>query len=338
MLNKKTNSLLIDGESLLKQGFHGAKNTQGKNGSVGTIFHFINTIKRFYTDHYITKVIVFWEGENSKIYRQGYYPYYKKNRDGKYTDDQLYDLGRQRQRIKQYLEELSIRQVEIDGCEADDGIACYANNASNEKKIIYTNDRDMLQLIDDTTGIYLSNIKTIVNKLNFNNYFDYHYSNSGLIKMIAGDVADNISGLQNIGEGKTLKYFPELKKEKKDINWVIERTHEMIIDKPNDENLKTIIDGKTKWGVYGTDYFSVMEKIISLKTPNVTEDLHNAIIEVLTQPISPEGRGGIKTIMTMMKEDEILNYIPNYDNGFYNFWGAFITIINKEKQFYNKNK
>ena len=75
------NTLLIDGEYLLKQGFHGTKQLQGKEGSVGTIFHFINTIKRFYQDYAITKVVVFWEGENSKQFRQGYYPYYKANRN-----------------------------------------------------------------------------------------------------------------------------------------------------------------------------------------------------------------------------------------------------------------
>ena len=74
---------MIDGEALLKQGFHGAKQVQTKNGSVGAIFHFINTIKRFYQDFGITKVVVFWEGENSKQYRQGYYPYYKQNRNDK---------------------------------------------------------------------------------------------------------------------------------------------------------------------------------------------------------------------------------------------------------------
>ena len=50
----KINSLLIDGEALLKQGFHGAKQVQTKNGSVGTIFHFINTN---YTFKLVIKII-----------------------------------------------------------------------------------------------------------------------------------------------------------------------------------------------------------------------------------------------------------------------------------------
>ena len=340
-VNTTINSLLIDGEYLLKQGFHGTKQLQGKEGSVGTIYHFINTIKRFYQDYAVTKVVVFWEGKGSKEYRQGYYPYYKKNRDDKVSLDEKYDLDRQRIRIKQYLEELSIRQVEIEGCEADDGIAYYSMNSVNENKIVYTNDRDLLQLLDENTKVCLTikNAKVMVNMDNFQSYFDYHYSNVGIIKMIAGDTSDNISGLQNIAEKTVLKYFPEIKKQTVNQDWVINRTKELLIEKPNDKTLNTIINGETKWGTYGTDYFSVMNKIINLKEPHVTDELKEAIDEMVNETLSPEGRGGIKKIMEMMKEDELLNFLPKNDDAFFVFWSSFITIIKKEENAYNtKNK
>jgi 5'-3' exonuclease len=332
----KINSLLIDGEALLKQGFHGTKQVQTKNGSVGAIYHFINTIKRFYQDYGITKVIVFWEGEDSKKYRQGYYPYYKTNRKDKVTIEERYDLDRQRIRIKQYLEELYIRQVEIDGCEADDGIAYYVKNSPIENKIIYTNDRDLLQLISKETKVYLYGKKAMINLDNFKNYFKYHYGNVGLIKMIAGDVADNISGLEGIGEDTVLTLFPELKNEKKDEAWIVKRVDDLLTESPNSKKLQIIKEGKTKWGTYGVDYFSVMSKVISLDTPNVTDDLINAINEMVNESLSPEGRGGINKIMEMMKEDELLNFLPKYDDNFFVFWSSFITIINKEKKSYEQ--
>jgi 5'-3' exonuclease len=337
-IRTRINSLLIDGEALLKQGFHGAKQVQTKNGSVGAIFHFVNTIKRFYQDYGITKVVVFWEGENSKAYRQGYYPYYKSNRNDKVTIEERYDLDRQRIRIKQYLEELFIRQVEINGCEADDGIAYYVKNSPNENKIIYTNDRDLLQLLASDTKVYLHGKKVMVNIDNFKNYFDYHYRNVGLIKMIAGDTSDNISGLKGIGEETVLKIFPELKKEQKNEEWIIKRVDELLTENPTNKKLLIIKEGETKWGTYGTDYFSVMGKVISLETPNVTDELREVITEMVNESLSPEGRGGINTIMEMMKEDQLLNFLPKYDDGFYMFWSSFITIINKEKKFYEQKK
>jgi len=335
----KINTLLIDGEGLLKQGFYGAKQVQMKHGSVGTIFHFINTIKRFYQDFGITKVVVFWEGKDSKIYRQCYYPNYKKNREDKFEDEnQKHDLDRQRIRVKQYLEELFIRQVEIDGCEADDGIAYYVRNSPNENKLIFTNDRDLLQLISDDTKVYLSNKKAILNQDNFTNYFDYHYKNVGIIKMLAGDSSDNISGLENIGEIKVLKLFPELKKEPKTTDWVLERTNELLSKDDSNKALLTIKEGKTKWGAYGNDYFLVMSKVINLETPNVTDELKEAIKEMVEEYLIPDGRGGVNTIMDMMKEDEILTFLPKYDDGFFTFWSSFITIINKEKKLYEQSK
>jgi len=337
-IQKKINSLLIDGEGLLKQGFHGAKQFQGKNGSVGTIFHFINTIKRFYQDYGITKVVVFWEGKNSKAYRQAFYPYYKKNREDKVNIDEKHDLDRQRNRVKQYLEELFIRQVEIDGCEADDGIAYYVKNSPNESKLIYTNDRDLLQLIADDVKVYLYGKKAVINKDNFKNYFDYHYTNVGLIKIIAGDSADNISGLQGIGEETTLTLFPELKKEPKTYDWIIDRVDQMLVEDKKSKKLQVIKDGQTKWGTYGTDYFGVMNKVINLETPNVTEDLKSAIYEMVTEALEPDGRGGINKIMAMMKEDELLTLLPKSDDGFYVFWSSFITIIKKEQELFKKQK
>jgi 5'-3' exonuclease len=334
----RINTLLIDGESLLKQGFHGTKNTQTKNGRVGTIFHFVNKIRQFYEEYGITKVVVFWEGENSKAYRQAYYPYYKSERNSQFTEEEKYDLGRQRIRIKQYLEEVFIRQGEIDGCEADDGIAYYTKNAPNENILIFTNDRDLLQLISDTTKVYLSNLRAVINKENFQNYFSYHYGNVAIIKMIAGDTSDNISGIMGVGEEGVIKLFPELKKEAKTPEWISERVDELLQVTPDNKKLLTIKEGKTKWGVYGNDYLSIMKKIISLEQPNVTDELKRVIYEMVNEPLDPEGREGIKAIMTMMREDELLNYLPRNDDAFYTFWNSFITIINKEKKFFEATK
>ena len=238
------------------------------------------------------------------------------------------------------MEELFIRQVEIDGCEADDGIAYYAVNSPKEHKIVYTNDRDLLQLLDEDTKVCLTikNAKVMVNMDNFESYFDYHYSNVGIIKMIAGDTSDNISGLQNIGEQKVLKYFPEIKKQTVDQDWVLNRTKELLVEKPNDKTLNTIINGETKWGTYGTDYFSVMNKIINLKEPHVTEELKDSINDMVNETLSPEGRGGIKKIMEMMKEDQLLNFLPKNDDSFFVFWSSFITIIKKEENAYKNSK
>lgn len=335
----KINSLLIDGENLLKIGFHGAKSIQTEKGSIGTVFHFINTIKKFYSDFGITKVVVFWEGEDSIKYRQGYYPYYKGNRGQQYTEEQKHDLAYQRVRVRQYLEELYIRQVEVPGCEADDAIAYYVKNSPNENKIILSADKDLLQLISDDVSVYLSNKKVIVNKKNFYSFFEYHQGNVGLLKMIAGDTSDNIAGLEGVGEGTVMKLFPELKTEVKDQVWIIERTKELLVEKPKLKALTTIIEGNTKWGSYGTDYMAVMAKIIDLNNhPNVTDELKETIREMVEDPLNPEGRGGVNTVMKFIRDDKLINYISTNDDNYFVFWGTFISIIKKEQNYFKSKR
>jgi 5'-3' exonuclease len=329
-----TNTLLIDGESLLKQGFYGTKDIKTHLGSVGTIYHFVNTIRRFYNNLGITKAIIFWEGENSKEYRRIYYPFYKLNRTEKVDIDAEHDLHRQRIRIKQYLEELFIRQVEIDECEGDDAIAYYVKNAPHEDKIIYTNDHDLLQLIDPTTKLFLWGKQALIDIYNFNNYFKYNYKNVGLVKMICGDVADNISGLESFGETTVLKLFPELKTEVKDYKWLLKRVDELLLENPKNNKLKILKEGKTKHKSYGIDYFSIMNVIINLETPHVTENMKKVIQEVIYEPLDPTDRGGIPTILKYMEEDGILYKLPKDDELFSLYWLPFLNIMSKEKKFF----
>jgi 5'-3' exonuclease len=334
----KINTLLIDGESLLKQGYYGTKKIQTEHGSIGAVYHFLNKIREFYSSYGITKVVVFWEGENSRQYRQSYYPNYKTKRVESQSDnDEKYDLGIQRVRVQQYLEELFIRQVVSEGCEADDGIAVYCKNSKDEFKTIYTADRDLLQLISDDTRVFLSDKRYMVSKDNFKNLFEYHYENVGLIKMLCGDKSDNISGLENVGIETVMSIFPELKEEKVDVDFIINKVDLLLEENPKSKKLLNIKEGKTKWGVYGKEYFSIMDKVINLNNPYITEDLLNTISDAVNEPLCPDGRGGIKSAMKMAMEDGINTYIPKSYDGAYGFWGDFLSIINKEKNF-NKHK
>jgi len=334
----KTKTLLIDGEVLLKISYFGTKNTITERGRVYTIYNFLNMIRKFYMEYAITKVVVFWEGDNSRAYRQSFYPYYKANRDALYnlTDEEYSDLQFQRRRIKEYLEELHIRQIQENESEADDCIAYYVQNSPNERKIVFTNDKDLLQLLTEDTEVYLADYtkKFIVTEKNFHQHFAYHHSNVALIKMIGGDPADNISGIEGIAEKTVLNLFPELKTEAKDVEWVQYRAQQLLTEQPNSNALTKIVDGQTKWGTYGTDYFAVMKTIISLNPPHLTEVGIQDLEDIKESPIDPEGRGGVKKVLKMFLEDGIRINNSNNDEAFFEYWQPFNTIIKKELDYY----
>jgi 5'-3' exonuclease len=334
----KTKTLLIVGEVLLKIGFHATRNTITARGRVKTVYHFLDTIRRFYQDFLITKVVVFWEGENSRAYRQGYYPYYKQNRDPfiQLTDDEYADLQVQRRRIKMYLEELYIRQIQEEASEADDCIAYYSQHSPNEHKIIFTNGKDLLQLLSEDTDVYLGDRtrKFLVTTKNFHTHFPYHYGNVAIIKMIGGDQADNISGIEGVAEITVLKLFPELKNEPKNVEWVRNRAKELLVEQPNNAAAYKILEGRTKWGTYANDYFAVMNEIINLNPPHVTPDGIADLEEIKESPIDPANRGGVPRALKMFMEDGIR--LNNNDDAFFEFWQPFQIIIKKEQDYFKQ--
>ena len=65
---------------------------------------------------------------------------------------------------EEYLEEIFIRQVEVDNNEADDLIAYYCQIAKDEQIIIFSGDKDLTQLISETVTI-----KNIAGEMIINN-------------------------------------------------------------------------------------------------------------------------------------------------------------------------
>ena len=338
----KVKTLLIDGEVLLKIGFFATKDTITARGRVYTAYNFLNTIRKFYIDYAITKVVVFWEGENSRAFRQSYYPYYKANRDAFYnlTDEEFTDLQTQRRRIKQYLEELYIRQVQEEYSEADDCIAYYTQHSPDEHKIIFTNDKDLLQLLSDNTDVYLADPsrKFLVTMKNFHQHFPYHHRNVALIKMIGGDPADNISGIEGVAEITVLKLFPELRTEEKNVDWVRERAQQLLTEQPKNNAVTKIVEGQTKWGTYGEDYFAVMKSIISLEPPHLTQEGVDDLEMIKGAAIDPTGRGGVKTVLKMFLEDGVRINNSNNDDSFFEYWQPFQTIIKKEQDYFKQSQ
>ena len=133
-----TKTLLVDGNNLLKIGFHGVKDFFHEGNHVGGTWYFLNTLRRFIDEQNFDKVVVFWDGEGSSSTRKIIYPRYKENRNQETNEFKVNSFNSQKERIKQYLEEMFIRQVNIDNNEADDLIAYYCQIAKDEQITIFS--------------------------------------------------------------------------------------------------------------------------------------------------------------------------------------------------------
>ena len=332
-------TLLVDGNNLLKIGFHGVKDFYHNGKHIGGIWYFLNTIRRFIEEQNFDKVVVFWDGEENSLSRKLLYPQYKENRKTPFDLTKENSITEQKERVKQYLEELFIRQVLVDMNEADDLIAYYCQISPNEEKTIFSGDRDLTQLISDKVRVYLPDMKQyykLGDKIKFKEIEVPHY-NVKTYKIIAGDTSDNIDGIYYLGEKTLIKLFPEILEKLISFTDILIKAEVLLKEDKENKVLKNLLTGKTKTGIYGDEFFQINEKIVNLSSPIITEEGKRIVELYCNETLDPDGRGHRNTIKMMM-EDGFFKFLPKGDNNWVNFLTPFLKLTRKEKKKYQTNK
>jgi len=334
-----TKTLLVDGNNLLKIGFHGIKDYFNGTEHVGGIWHFLNTLRKFIEESNFTKVVVFWDGELSTAQRRVLYPKYKLNRKGTIEDFKEESFNKQKQRVKQYLEEMFVRQVEFVNSEADDLIAYYCQISKNEDKTIFSGDRDLTQLISEKVSIYSPSLKSTFkhgDKIKFDDFEFPHY-NVKTLKILTGDKSDNIEGIYLLGEKTLIKLFPELLDKEIKLNDILTKAEVLLEQDKDNVALKNLLTGKTRTGIYGNEFFEVNEKIVNLTEPLITDEGKTIVETYCNETLDPEGRG-YKNLMRMMMDDGLFKFLPKTDDAWVYFLKPFLKLTRKEKKKYESNK
>jgi 5'-3' exonuclease len=280
----------------------------------------------------LDKVVVFWDGEEGSSSRKKFYSHYKENRKSRIrTEEEMGAYSNQRNRVKQYLEELFVRQGEYDFCESDDCIAHYTQK-SNENIIIYSSDGDLTQLVSERTQLLNPSHNRIYN---LNDMFVYDHEeiliqNIKLVKMMCGDPSDNIAGIKSLGVRRLIALVPEIKTQPLTLENLKDKFN-ILFEQDRDNNLiKNLITGVTKHGVLGEEFYNVNKRIVSLDEPFLTEESIVSINSLMTDIMDPEGRS-YKNTMKMMMEDGIFLLLPKSDDSWINFLNPFLRLTRKEK-------
>jgi 5'-3' exonuclease len=325
--------LLVDGDNLLTIGFYGVKNMFYRGQHIGGIYHFLNTLRRTFELYHLDKIVVFWDGFEGSQNRKKIYVHYKENRRQRLrTEEELSSYSYQRERVKQYLEELFVRQGEYEFCETDDSIAYYTQNSPNEKKIIYSSDGDLTQLVSDNTEIYNPSHHKLY-KQNDTIVYDHEeilIENVKLVKMMCGDSSDNIAGIKGMGVKKFISLFPEIRTERISVQQVKERGNLLFEQDKHNKLIANLLTGVTKYGVFGEEFFDVNNRIVSLDEPFLTDEAVENITLLINEPLDPEGRS-YKNTMRMMMEDGLFNVLPKSDDAWTKFLNPFLRLTRKEK-------
>ena len=334
-----TKTLLVDGNNLLKIGFHGVKDYFNKGEHIGGLWHFINTLRRFIDEENFSKVIVFWDGETSSSQRRLIYPKYKLNRKAPENEMKEESFNKQKHRVKEYLEEMFVRQLEFPNSEADDLIAYYCQISKGEDKTIFSGDRDLTQLISDDVTIYSPNTKKYYKKGDNIKLHDIeipHY-NVKTFKILSGDKSDNIDGIYYFGEKTFVKLFPEILEKEVSFTDILTKSEELLKEQKDNTVLKNLLTGKTKEGIFGDEFFEINKKIVDLSTPLISDEGKELVESYYSESLDPDGRG-YKNLIRMMMEDGIFKYLPKNDEAWVYFLKPFLKLTRKEKTKFKTKK
>jgi len=331
-------TLIVDGNNLLKIGFHGVKDFYHNGKHIGGLWHFINTIRRFIDEQNFDKVVVMWDGDDNSSTRKLIYPQYKKKL--LITEDfKDQSFGEQKERVKQYLEECYIRQIEVDNNEGDDLIAYYCQISEDEIKTIFSGDKDLTQLISDKVSVYSPNSKQVYKngdkiKIQFH---EFPHQNIKTYKILSGDKSDNIDGIYYLGEKTLVKLFPELLDQTVTITDILIKAETLLKEDKGNKSLQNLLSGKTKTGVYGEEFFIINEKIIDLSKPLITDEAKELVELYYRESLDPDGRG-YRNLLKMMMEDGFFKFLPKIDNAWVDFVRPYMKLTRKEKKNYKQIK
>ncbi len=223
--------LIIDGNSLVNRAFYALPLLSNSKGEYSNaVYGFVNILVKFVTEEKPDYICVAFD-HSRHTFRTDMYKDYKGTR--KQMPD---ELRCQMPILKDLLTKMNIKIYEKDGIEADDIIGTISKNSGVEN-IILSGDRDVLQLIDDSTQVWLTKkgISEVVkvDKNNMQELFGFSPSQVIDMKSLMGDSSDNIPGVSGVGEKTALSLITQyqtLDNVYKNIDNIKGKTNEKLVN------------------------------------------------------------------------------------------------------------
>ena len=223
--------VIVDGNSLINRAFYALpmlRSLSGKpcNAIYGFINMILNVISKEKPKYF---VCVFDAGKHT--FRHDFYAEYKGKRD-KMPED----LALQLPELKKLLKAMGIMTIERAEIEADDLIGSITRKF-NEEFMLVSGDKDLLQLINDNTTVWLTK-KGITDVLKVDEEVlmqEFKLKPYQVIEMksIMGDASDNIPGVAGIGKigaEKLIQEYDNLDNIYLNIDKITGKTKEKLIE------------------------------------------------------------------------------------------------------------
>ena len=224
--------LFIDGNNLAARSKHAMSELSTTDGrKSGAVLGFLKGLSwcRNQTGISLNSTVVFWDCGRSQE-RIKIYPDYKAGRKMNKRDtpeemEEFKQYHMQLEALHNILRCAGVRQVKVEGVEADDLISIFCNTVGGSK-VIQSGDADFHQLYSPLVGIFdpkkgLLGLVDMEKKWGSTDIQKYV-----LIKAMIGDASDNIKGVPQIGKARASLVAPFIRLSRdpsKDYGWRIRR-------------------------------------------------------------------------------------------------------------------
>lgn len=197
--------IIIDGNSLANRAFYAMPPLKNKNGLVcNAIFGFCNILVKLITENKPKYFAVAFDA-HKPTFRHEKYAEYKAGRNAMPEE-----LVVQMPLLQELLRDMGIKVLIKDGIEADDIVGTLAKRFDLDT-VIVSGDKDLLQLIDEHTKVWLTrkgiSETEVFDLAHFREVYGFEPPQMVDLKSMMGDSSDNIPGIAGVGEKTALEFM-----------------------------------------------------------------------------------------------------------------------------------
>ena len=305
--------LIVDGLNTFIRAFSINPSINDDGLHIGGLMGFLKSLR--YTCDILkpSRCIIVFDGKNGSSRRQKIYPEYKATRKvkkrlnrnvdwGTAPQDEEQSMIQQMGRLVEYLEQLPLTMVCVDGIEADDGMAYISQQLLPESDVILmSTDKDFLQLVDDRVKVWSPTKKKLYDKKLVFEEYGIHSHNMLTYRILDGDKSDNIGGIKGAGLKTLKKFCPKISLEEK-------FTAKDLLDFVNNEDSKIKLLENIKNGSNLIKRNYLLMQLQNVDIPNhVKRKIQGAVNGKVPQLVKYR-------FQTMFLKDKLSNAIPNLDN------------------------
>ena len=308
-LNDKV--LVVDGLNTFIRAFSVNPSINDDGVHIGGLTGFLKSIR--YTIDMLkpSRCIIVFDGKDGSKRRRKLYPQYKENRKVKQRLNRNVDWGTapadeeqamrmQLGRLVNYLEQLPVTLICVDGTEADDVMGYISKQVLKKSNIILmSTDKDFLQLINNRISVWSPTKKILYNPEKVKKEFGILPNNLLTYRILEGDKSDNIGGIKGAGLKTIVKFIePITNEEDFSINDLIKYV------KNSDKNVKIFENIKDNERILLRNYLLMQLESVDIPN-NIKLKIQGALNKEIPQLIKYK-------FQTLFLKDKLYAQIPDF--------------------------